>query len=126
MLQGANQLPKEGGKYLVITKSLKDVMVFYELGITAIAPCSEHMFMTDNQYNKICSKFEHIICCYDNDLAGVNGLNKIHKAHPELKVCFIPRKYNAKDISDFYKLYGKDKTLKLINSAKEFYFGKET
>ena len=124
MLQGAHQLPKNGGEYLVITKSLKDVMCLYELGISAIAPCSEHMFMTDKQYEKLCSKFTNIICCYDNDLAGIQGLNKIHKSHPELKVCFIPRKYNAKDISDFYKLYGRDKTLELINQAKEFYFGK--
>lgn len=123
MLQGAHQLPKQGGDYLVITKSLKDVMVLYELGIPAIAPCSEHIFMTDKQYEKLCDKFNHIICCYDNDLPGIQGLNKIHKSHPELKVCFIPRKYNAKDISDFYKLYGKDKTLELINKAKEFYFG---
>ena len=123
MLQGAHQLPKQGGDYLVITKSLKDVMVLYELGIPAIAPCSEHMFMTDKQYEKLCTKFTHVLCCYDNDLPGIQGLNKIHKSHPELKVCFIPRKYNAKDISDFYKLYGKDKTLELINWAKRYYFG---
>ena len=123
MLQGAHQLPKNGGDYLCITKSLKDVMVLYEFGISAIAPCSEHIFMTDKQYEKLCNKFKYILCCYDNDIAGIEGLNKIHKAHPELKVCFIPRKYNAKDISDFYKIYGKEKTLELIQKAKQFYFG---
>jgi DNA primase len=81
--------------------------------------------MTDKQYEKLCSKFKHILCVFDNDLPGIQGLNKIHKAHPELKVAFIPQRYNAKDISDFYKMYGKDKTLELINEAKEFYFGKE-
>ena len=125
MLQGAHQLPKDGGEYLVITKSLKDCLVLYELGIPAIAPCSEHMFMTNSQFNKLKSKFKNILCVYDNDLAGIQGLNKIHKAHPDLKITFIPRKYNAKDISDFYKLYGKDKTLKLIEEAKEYYFGKK-
>lgn len=125
MLQGANQLPKNGGEYLVITKSLKDCLVLYELGIPAIAPNSEHMFMTDTQFNKLKTKFNNIICVYDNDLPGIQGLNKIHKAHLDLKVAFIPRKYNAKDISDFYKLYGKDKTLKLIEKAKEYYFDKK-
>ena len=41
-------------------------------------------------------------------------MRKIRKSHPELIYTFIPRRYNAKDISDFYKYYGKQKTLNLI------------
>ena len=37
--------------------------------------------------------------------------------HPELIYTWIPRKYEAKDISDFYKIYGRKKTQELI---KEF------
>ena len=29
----------------------------------------------------------------------------------------IPLKYNAKDISDFYKAYGRDKTIELIKEG---------
>ena len=32
---------------------------------------------------------------------------------------FIPRHYKAKDISDFYKMYGRTKTLELIEKAKK-------
>ena len=95
-------------------------MLLYELGITAIAPNSENLFVTDSQLKKLKEKFKHIIVCYDNDLPGIEGMNRIKKSHPELKFVFIPRKYEAKDISDFYKKYGKNKTLKLINKAKEF------
>jgi hypothetical protein len=41
-------------------------------------------------------------------------MRKIKKEHPEFIYTWIPRKLNAKDISDFYKLYGKNKTIKLI------------
>lgn len=121
-IQGAQQLPKDGGEYLVITKSLKDCMTLYGFGITAIAPNSENLFITENQYSKLKEKFKNILVVYDNDLAGIEGLKRIKKVFPEIKVAFIPFKYNAKDISDFYKKYGKDKTQELINSAKQYYF----
>lgn len=120
-IQGAKQLPKEGGDILVITKSLKDCMTFYSLGITAIAPNSENLFITEAQYEKLKTKFKHIVLLYDNDLPGIQGMHKIKKAHPELTVMFIPRKYEAKDISDFRKKYGEIKTKELIESAKEYY-----
>lgn len=45
-VQGYKQLPKEG-KLLVITKSMKDVMCLAGLGIPAIAPNSENIFVSD-------------------------------------------------------------------------------
>lgn len=100
-------------------------MTLYSLGITAIAPNSENLFVTASQYSRLKQKFKHIIVLYDNDLAGIQGLRRIRKEHPEIIVTFIPRKYEAKDISDFRKKYGKAETQKLINDALKFYFGKE-
>lgn len=117
MLQGAKQLP-ESGDLLVVTKSLKDCMVLYSLGITAIAPCSENLFMSESQFEKLQKRFKHIVVFYDNDLPGIHNMNKIRKQFP-VKCIWIPRQYNAKDISDFYKKYGREKTLELINNAKE-------
>ena len=120
-LQGARNLPKNGGDYIVITKSLKDVMLLYEFGIPAVAPNSENQFVTESQLEKIKSKFKTILVFYDNDLAGIQGMCRIKKIHPELKFAFIPKKYEAKDISDFYKKYGKQKTKELIDKAIEYY-----
>ena len=117
MLQGAKQLPKEGD-LLVITKSLKDCMTLYALGITAIAPCSETLFVTESQFNKLQKRFKQIVVFYDHDYAGLSNMNKIRKQFP-VKCLWIPRKYGAKDISDFYAKYGREKTLELINEAKE-------
>lgn len=122
-IQGIRQIPKDGGDYIVITKSLKDCMVLYEFGIPAIAPNSENIFITENQYNKLKQKFKHILVVYDNDLAGIQGLKRIKKSFPDIKIAFIPRAYNAKDISDFYRAYGKAKTQELIDNAKKYYFG---
>jgi hypothetical protein len=62
-------------------------------------------------------RFERIVVFYDNDLAGISNMNKIKKEHPELVYFWIPRKYGVKDISDFYKTYGKDKIIEFIKES---------
>ena len=118
MLQGAPQLPKNGD-LLVITKSMKDVMCLYELGITAIAPNSETLFVSEEQYNLLKTRFNNIICFYDNDRPGLLAMSKIRKKF-NCPCLAIPKYYGAKDISDFYKKYGRDKTIELINKGKEW------
>lgn len=120
IIQGIHNMPN-GGEYLVITKSLKDVMCLYELGVPAIAPNSENQFISDVLYDKLSIKFGKIFLFYDTDLAGIENMNKIRKLHPNIIPLFIPRKYKAKDISDFYKKYGSLKTFDLIDQAKKFY-----
>jgi len=125
IIQGAKQLP-ESGELLVITKSLKDTMCLYEMGIPAIAPCSELLFVTNSQLERIKARFSNIVVVYDNDLTGIQNMRKLRKKYPELKYFFIPRKYKAKDISDFYKLYGKEKTLDCANKLKNYFLYEKT
>ena len=113
-------LPKNRSDYIIITKSLKDVMALYEFNIPAIAPCSENLFLTDFQFNKIKDKFKHIYLLYDNDLPGVKATNKIHKQYPDLK-CLLLNRSQAKDFSDFRKKFGYRKTLELVNQTKQYY-----
>lgn len=112
-IQGLKQLKKDGD-ICVITKSMKDTMCLYSLGISAIAPNSENLFVADTILERLKSKFKYIIVLYDSDLPGIQNMRKIKKKHPELIYFYIPRHYNAKDISDFYKKYGKDKTLEFV------------
>lgn len=112
-IQGLKQLKKDGD-ICVITKSMKDTMCLYSLGISAIAPNSENLFIADTILERLKSEFKYIIVLYDNDLPGIQNMRKIKKKHPELIYFYIPRHYNAKDISDFYKKYGKDKTLEFV------------
>lgn len=110
MIQGAKQLPKEG-EFLVVTKSLKDVMSLFEFGITAIAPNSENLFLTDSQYLKVESKFKNIYLLYDRDLPGVKAANKIRKQFPSIQILLMPK---VKDFTDYVKKYGILKTLNLV------------
>lgn len=99
-------------------------MLLYEFGIPAIAPNSEHLFVTEVQYNKLKSKFKHIFLLYDLDSTGIHSSKKIKQQFPDIKVLLLPRN-TSKDISDFYKKYGKEETQKLIDKAKEYYFGEK-
>lgn len=115
-IQGFDQLPKTG-KLLIITKSMKDVMCLYSCGITACAPNSENLFISDVVLEDLKKRFKYIVVFYDNDRPGLINMAKIRKEHPELIYTYIPHKYGSKDISDFYKDHRRTKTLNLI---KEF------
>lgn len=112
-IQGLEYLPKSGN-LLVITKSMKDVMCLYSLGISAVAPNSETQFISDTMLSDLKKRFKHIIVLFDNDLTGISFMNKQKRLHPELIYTWIPRESGAKDISDFYKIYNKKKTQELI------------
>ena len=122
-IQGFKQLPKSG-KLLVITKSMKDVMLLSELGIPAIAPNSETQFVSESVLSQLKSRFKHIVLLYDNDYTGVCFSNKIHKQYPELHVMLIPRSTKCKDISDYYKMYGKLKTMEFVKSGINYLVSK--
>lgn len=114
-IQGYDQLPKTG-KLLVITKSMKDSMCLYSMGISACAPNSENLFISEAMLTELKSRFEHIVVFYDNDRPGMVNMAKIRKSHPELVYAYIPKQYGSKDISDFYKDYGRKETIELIKS----------
>lgn len=123
MIQGAKQLP-EKGDLLVITKSQKDVMCLYELGIPAIAPCSEVLFISDAQLEKLKTRFKNIVLFYDNDMTGISFMRKIIKNHPELQYFYIPRKFEAKDLTDFVRKYGLNKTRTYVQELKTYFCSK--
>lgn len=114
-MQGYEQLPKTG-KICCITKSQKDAMCLYSLGIPACAPNSETVIPNEAIISDLKKRFKYVICLWDNDYTGISFLNKFKRKYPELIYTWIPRKLKEKDISDYYKEYGKNKTIKLINT----------
>lgn len=105
--QGYNQLPMSGD-LLIITKSLKDVMVLYQMGVASIAPNSESSLIDDDFMRLLHRRFEKVILLFDNDEAGIRGANRI-RYHHGIDSIIIPYEYHAKDISDAVKLHGFDK-----------------
>lgn len=114
--QGYAQLP-ETGKYLVITKSLKDVALLYTFDIPAVAPSSETSFIKKELLEELKKRFQTIIVFFDNDRTGKAYMAKLRHKYPEFKYLIIPRQLKAKDISDFYKLYGRKLTKDLIKKG---------
>jgi len=100
-IQGFKQLPKTGD-ILVITKSMKDVMCLYEMGIPAISPSSESTFIPDKALNQLKKRFKTILICFDRDQAGCKYLRKI-SLKTGLKPFLVHKKWKAKDISDAIK-----------------------
>lgn len=114
-VQGYDQLPKQG-KLLVITKSMKDTMVLNSLNISSCSPNSETQFLSEAILQDLKQRFKYIVVLFDTDYTGISFMNKLKKKYPELLYTWIPRKYETKDISDFYKKYGREKTLELIKN----------
>lgn len=118
IIQGWKQLPKSDD-LVVITKSLKDVMLLSKLGLPACAPNSENVFLSEQRIDNLKQRFKNVVVLFDNDLAGIRAMIKLKKQYPEFYYCFIPRRY-SKDLSDFCKKYGLDKTKKLVNKYLEW------
>lgn len=104
ILQGWHQLPKKH-PYLVITKSLKDVMALYEFNIPAIAPMTETQVITELTRDQLLGRFDQLFCLYDCDMTGVHSMQKMKKMG--ITPLFFKRS-QPKDFADFLKKYGKE------------------
>jgi hypothetical protein len=104
IIQGWGQLPEEG-EHLIITKSLKDVMTLYQIGIPAIAPQAESNNIAKDIIQDLRTRFKKITILYDNDEPGIKAATRIAEMH-ELPTIYMPE--GTKDASDFVELYGAD------------------
>lgn len=119
-VQGLAELPDGGGNLLIITKSLKDVMVLYEMGYFAIAASSETTFIPKDILDGLRSKWTHILLLYDRDVTGVQRSRTISKQY-KLDAFFVHKKFKAKDISDAVKINGFDKVKEWLDKTLERY-----
>ena len=101
-VQGLAELPKRGGNLLIITKSLKDVMVLYEMGYSAISSSSETTFIPWQILDKLKEKWKNILILYDRDKTGMLKARSYSKLYG-LQAFFVHRKFKSKDISDAVK-----------------------
>ena len=115
-IQGLEQLKKypSNNRKLIITKSLKDIMVFYTFlkdEYDIIAPHSEGYIFSDAFLESLYDRYDTIHIIFDFDLAGVMGANALRKRNKsKFIVTFVSvKRYRVngkiltidKDISDF-------------------------
>jgi hypothetical protein len=117
-VQGYMQLPQTG-KFCLITKALKDVMLAYELGLPAVAPQSEGVMLSDALLAELDFRFDYLLVLLDNDRAGIASLRK-YKAK-NLPIFMFPRKSGSKDLTDYRERCGPEKTFDLVQKVKNAY-----
>jgi len=110
-VEGYDNLPLSGDT-LVLTKSLKDVMCYYNLGIPAISLQGEANKFDNDLFVKLSKRFKRIIVNYDNDEQGVISASKITRQY-DLKCYYIDK---VKDLSDYIKAFGINEARIMINN----------
>lgn len=70
-IQNYDKIGLFGSDVLFITKSYKDCMVLNKLGYDAIAPHSEHLFLTPWDIDYLKSVYKYIYIFFDNDSTGI-------------------------------------------------------
>lgn len=129
ILQGESQLAqslKNGvftNDFLVITKSLKDVMKLYDFRIPAVAPMGETTPLSEQTFARISRHFGQLFSLYDLDNAGIKGMKRMRDEF-NITPLWIPRFYKSKDFTDIYADYGSSEAFKLVQQFKKLHYGK--
>jgi len=124
-VQGYRQLPKEG-EFIVLTKSMKDIMVLFRYGINSIALPSESVYPDPHFIDIIQKRFKYVFSLYDFDKGGIpmaGFLKREYFIFPFFLTNGLHGSevdYGAKDMAEYREKYGHDKTEKLIIETKKY------
>ena len=101
----------EYGEKIVVCSSMKDALCLWaNTGIPAVAIQGEGYGMSDTAVNELRRRYRHVFIMLDNDSAGREDAVKLSEATGFTNVV-LPAFDGGKDISDYYKVVGKDKFL---------------
>ncbi len=122
MVQGYSQLPLKGN-LLVITKSQKDVMSLYELGVPAISLQAETIMPSVELISQLKTRFKQIWTLYDFDLTGVRTANAIKREYGIQPILltngrFRTKNQGAKDISELIEIQTKPRVQQFVDRLK--------
>jgi 5S rRNA maturation endonuclease (ribonuclease M5) len=124
LMFGENDVPT-GGDLIIISKSGKDRLVLKNLGYTAVAVQGENNFPAMMKIHKIKMRFTKVAVFFDDDEAGNKGATRLTTMFSNFKSIVIPKDCvdkegkTIKDISDYYKECGKEKTENLCKILLE-------
>ena len=123
-IQGLNQLPKSG-KLLILTKSMKDIMVLRRFGFYSIAFQSESIVPKPEDIEPFLQNWDKVVSFYDFDRAGIRSANKMRKLYGIQPVFLTNGRFNtydygSKDPAEFVEKHGKQKAFTLRNLWKSY------
>lgn len=92
---------EDPGNILVLTKSMKDVMLLHEYGIEAVAIHGESHSYNEDFLRHVQERYHLVVSLYDKDRAGICGARQLWREY-RIPALFVP-KGCGKDISDMKK-----------------------
>lgn len=108
-----SKVPEYGDK-ICICSSLKDALCLWaNTGIPSLAVQGEGYPMSETAVNELKRRYNNIYILLDNDIAGLKDGVSLAKATGFINLV-LPQFNGGKDISDLYKVKGKDDFLKII------------
>lgn len=109
------KIPEYGDK-LVICSSLKDALCLWaNINIPAIATQGEGYTMSETAVNELKRRYKEVFILYDNDKAGLEDGAKLAESTGFTNIV-LPSFEGGKDVSDLYKVKGKEEFIKVINN----------
>ena len=116
------KIPEYGDK-VCICSSLKDALCLWSnLGIPALSIQGEGYNMSNTAVNELKRRYKEIYILLDNDEAGLKDGLSLSESTGFINLV-LPKFEGGKDISDAYKVLGKERWLKLI---KPLFFPSES
>jgi hypothetical protein len=82
--------------YLIITKSLKDVVCLESLGVSSIAPQAESIILPEILMQMLKSKFKKIYTLFDYDNSGIHLSWQMRKLYGTTPLFFTDKLWNRK------------------------------
>ena len=108
-----SKVPEYGDK-ICICSSLKDALCLWaNTGIPSLAVQGEGYPMSETAVNELKRRYNNIYILLDNDIVGLQDGVSLAKATGFINLV-LPQFNGGKDISDLYKVKGKDDFLKII------------
>lgn len=106
----------EYGEHIVICSSLKDALCLWSnTGIPCLALQGEGYGMSDTAISELKRRYKNIYILFDCDKAGTEDSIKLAE-RTGFKRISLPQFEGGKDISDFYKMKGKEEFLKMTKT----------
>ena len=114
------KVPEYGDK-ICICSSLKDALCLWaNTGIPSISVQGEAYNMSNTAINELKRRYKQVFICLDNDEPGLKDAQKLSEETGFTNVVLHKFDNEGKDISDSFKLLGKQKWLELITPLFTF------
>lgn len=120
VIMGFDMLPPRG-ELLIITKSMKDVMVLHEMGYNAIAPIGESSIVPEEILEALIFRFDRIIVFNDFDKTGISS-SLYYRIYHSFESVFLTdgkagtENYGSKDPSDLVLAQGFQKAKETVQA----------